>query len=64
MVLYDEMVNLTQTHLLTNDGAEFIIAFFNKNTQETPYLIVIYKSHKMQINYFCCISETIIKQMP
>jgi hypothetical protein len=32
MVLYDEMVTLTQSNLLTNDGVEFIIALFNENT--------------------------------
>jgi hypothetical protein len=64
MVLYDEMVTLTQTNLLTNVGAEFIIAFFNDNTRETLYLITIYMPPKMQVNYFCCILETIIKQMP
>ncbi len=64
MVLYDEMVTLTQTNLLTNIGAEFIIAFFNDNTWETLYLIAIYMPPKMQVNYFCCILKTIIKQMP
>ncbi len=65
MVLYDEMVTLTQTNLLTNDAIEFIIALFNESTWEALYLIVAYKSHKMQVNnYFCCILETIIKQMP
>ncbi len=52
MVLYDEMIILTQKKLLTNDGVEFIITLFNKNTREVLYLIVVYKSHKMQVNYF------------
>ncbi len=64
MVLYDEMVTLTQTNLLTNVGPKFIIAFFNDNTWETLYLIAIYMPPKMQVNYFCCILKTIIKQMP
>ncbi len=58
------MVTLTQTNLLTNVGAKFIIAFFNDNTRKTLYLIAIYMPPKMQVNYFCCILETIIKQMP
>ncbi len=64
MLLYDKMVILTQTIMLTNVGAEFIIALFNDNTQETLYLIAIYKPPKMQVNYFCCILTTIMKQMP
>jgi hypothetical protein len=32
MVLYDEMVTLTQTNSLTNVNAKFIIAFFNNKT--------------------------------
>ncbi len=63
MILYDEMVTLTQTNLLTNVGVEFIIALFNNNTQEALYLIAVYKPLKMQVNYFCCILKTIIKQM-
>jgi hypothetical protein len=63
MVLYDEMVTLTQTNLLKNVGVEFIIALFNNNTQEALYLIAVYKPLKMQVNYFCYILETIIKQM-
>jgi len=47
MVLYDEMVTLTQTNSLTNVNAKFIIAFFNNKTQETLYLIVVYKPPKM-----------------
>jgi hypothetical protein len=49
---------------LTNVGAEFITALFNHNTREALYLITVYKPPKMQVIHFCCILETIIKQMP
>ncbi len=55
---------MTQTNLLTNVGAKLIIALFNGNTQEPLYLIALYKPPKMQLNNFCYILETIIKQMP
>lgn len=54
---------MTQTNLLTNVGVEFITTLFNDNTQEPLYLIGVYKPPKMQINNFCYILETIIKQM-
>jgi hypothetical protein len=64
MVPNDKMVTLTQKKLFTNAGAKFITALFNHDTQEALYLIAIYKPPKMHINNFCCILETIIKQMP
>jgi hypothetical protein len=47
MVLYDEMVTLTQTNSLTNVSVKFITAFFNNKTRETLHLIVVYKPPKM-----------------
>jgi hypothetical protein len=59
----DKMVTLTLKTIFTNVGAKFITPLFNHNTREALYLIAIYKPPKMQINIFCCILETIIKQM-
>jgi hypothetical protein len=64
MVLNDKMVTLTKKKLLTNSGFEFITTLLNHNTREALYLIAVYKPPKMHINNFCCILETIIKQMP
>lgn len=44
MILYDNNVSLTQT-TIRNFGVEFIIAHFNENTQESLYIVAIYKPH-------------------
>ncbi len=43
MILYDDNVSLTKNTTITNFGAKFITTLFNDNTQETLYIIVIYK---------------------
>jgi hypothetical protein len=47
MVFYDDNVSLTKITKITNFGVGFITALFNDNTQETLYIIAIYKSPKM-----------------
>ncbi len=44
MILYDNNVSLTQT-TIRNFGVEFIVAHFNENTQESLYIVAIYKPH-------------------
>jgi hypothetical protein len=46
MLLYDDNVSLIESTTITNFGVEFIITFFNDNTQEALYIIAIYKPLK------------------
>jgi hypothetical protein len=47
MIFSDSIMSLKETNFLTH--------FFNKNTQEAFYIIVIYKLSQMQTNYFISI---------
>jgi hypothetical protein len=64
MMFYDNTLFLSQTTSTTNTSAEFIITSFNKNMQETLYIIVVYKPPKMKTIYSNSILETILKDMP
>jgi hypothetical protein len=64
MIFYDNTMFLSQTTSTTNWSAEFITTSFNKNTQETLYIIIVYKPLKMKIIYSNSILESILKDMP
>jgi hypothetical protein len=64
MALYDDNLSLTKNTTITNFGVKFIIALFNDNTQETIYIIAIYKPLKMRVPHCNSIIENIIQKMP
>jgi hypothetical protein len=64
MALYDDNVSLTKNTTITHFGVEFIIAFFNDNTQETIYIIAIYKPPKMRVPHCNSIIKNIVQKIP
>jgi hypothetical protein len=59
MILFDEMVFLSNTTSIKDSNENFIVATFNENTQEVTHVIVIYKLLKMQAFYFIFIFQNL-----
>ncbi len=53
----DTNMFLSHTFSKTNSSVEFLIVFFNENTQQLLYIIVIYKPPQMNVNFFISILE-------
>ncbi len=54
------MESLSQTTSTTNLGVEFIIDYFNKNTQQTLCFIAIYKP-PLRCNFFFHLKNSYLK---
>lgn len=57
------MESLSQTTSTTNSGVEFIIDYFNKNTQQTLCFIAIYKP-LLRCNFFLPFKKLLSLKIP
>jgi hypothetical protein len=64
VMFYDDNVSLTNNTTMTHSGTKFITTFFNNNTHDALYVIVIHKPPKKQLSYFNYMYETFIYKMP
>jgi hypothetical protein len=64
MILYDTNMFLSHTFSKTHSSVEFLIVFFNENTQQALYIIAFYKPPQMNAIFFISILENIITKIP
>jgi hypothetical protein len=64
IILYDDNVSLIHNTTMTHSKVEFNTAFFNNNTCDALYVIIVYKPPKMQLSHFDYMLETFIHKMP
>jgi hypothetical protein len=55
---------LSHTFSKNPSSVEFFIALFNENTQQTLYIIAIYKPPQMKATFFISILENIVTKIP
>jgi hypothetical protein len=64
MILYNSNMFLSHTFSKTNSSVEFLIAFFNGNTQQVLHIIEIFKPPQMNTNFFISILKNIVTKIP
>jgi hypothetical protein len=53
MLLYDRTIIFDSSESITNYGAKFIYATFNKNNHWTIHIIGVYKPPSLSLTTFC-----------